>query len=168
MDHDDSGALLELLGTSTSLTQSDTPVLGLVIMTDIKPTDEENVWQGIEDLFMSSPATRALNTALIFLRDMNLPLATLHIQDNIYENNAAGLLKLIKTLDKQASRVMVFGHNPGFTDLANQLSSDMFFENVPTCGMVAFTFDLKKWQSAEFKIARLSYYQFPKNFRNIP
>jgi two-component system alkaline phosphatase synthesis response regulator PhoP len=36
MDHDDSGALLELLGTSTSLTRSDTPVLGLTRRGDLK------------------------------------------------------------------------------------------------------------------------------------
>ena len=120
------------------------------------------------DLLVASPATRAFNTALIFLREMNLPLKTLHVEDHIYESNANALLKVIKEQDKSAERIMIFGHNPGFTDLANQLSDDLFFENVPTCGIVSFTLDIKKWQAAEFKTAKLSYYQFPKDFRNIP
>lgn len=119
------------------------------------------------DLIVSSPATRALSTALIFSRDMNMEPDKIRLADNIYESPAPVLLKVIQGLERSAGRVMLFGHNPGFTDLSNQLSTDMYFENVPTCGIVSFSFDVKKWQDAEPGGAKLNYYQFPKDFKNI-
>ncbi len=119
------------------------------------------------DLLLSSPATRAFNTALIFLREMNLPLDKVQIQDNIYESPATSLIKVIQQQQRSVESIMLFGHNPGFTDLSNQLSSDIFFDNIPTCGIVSFAFDIKKWSDAEFGAGRLNYYQFPKEFKNI-
>lgn len=119
------------------------------------------------ELVVSSPATRSLNTALIFLREMNLSLEQFRVMDNIYESQAAALLKVIHDFDKQYETVMMFGHNPGFTDLCNQLSSDMYFENIPTCGIVSFAFDIKKWSEVKPKTATLSFYQFPKDFKNL-
>ena len=119
------------------------------------------------DLLLSSPATRALNTALIFLREMNLPLTHLQMVDNIYESPAGNILNVVKAIDRSHETVMIFGHNPGFTDLCNQLGSDLYFENVPTCGIVSFVFDIKRWADADFKKGQLSFYQFPKDFKNI-
>src|SRR5688572_3221231 len=84
------------------------------------------------DHIISSPATRALSTAFIFLRAMNLPLSTAAIADDIYESPAGSILKVIRNQDRKIERLMVVGHNPGFTDLANQLTGDMYFENIPT------------------------------------
>ena len=119
------------------------------------------------DHIICSPATRALSTALIFLRAMNLPLTSIALTDDIYESRAENILKVIQKQDKKTERLMAVGHNPGFTDLCNQLTEDMFFENIPTCGIVSFVFDVKKWSDIEFKKGKLNYYQFPKDFKNI-
>lgn len=119
------------------------------------------------DLIVSSPATRSLNTALIFLREMNLELDRFRVSDNIYESPASSLLGVIRAFDKHCNTVMMFGHNPGFTDLSNELSADMYFENIPTCGIVSFVFDVKKWADVEQKGGRLTFYQFPKDFKNV-
>lgn len=119
------------------------------------------------DLVITSAASRAMNTAFIFLRGMNLNTGMLQVHDNIYESAAASILGVVKEQSKGADRVMIFGHNPGFTDLANQLSGEMYFENVPTCGIVSFTFEVKRWTAVQFKTGKLNYFQFPKDFKNI-
>lgn len=121
----------------------------------------------LPDSLLCSPATRAMNTALIFLRELSLPLPSLTLHDNIYESPASSILGVIHNAGRQQARLMVFGHNPGFTDLANQLSGDMFFENIPTCGIVSLSFNVKKWSAVEFKTGTVNYFQFPKEFKNI-
>ena len=38
---------------------------------------------------------------------------------------------------------MLIGHNPGLTDLANDLGCDI--DNIPTCGIVEMEFDTDSW-----------------------
>ena len=60
-----------------------------------------------------------------------------------YASSAGDLLDLIRALDKKLDRVMLFGHNPEFTDLAHQLSSDII--DMPSCAVAEFRFDTKAW-----------------------
>jgi phosphohistidine phosphatase len=120
----------------------------------------------LPELIVTSPATRALNTALIFQRCLGLKLEQVKIDEGIYEAPAEKILLTLQQLPESASRIMVFGHNPGFTNLCNQLS-DVFFDNVPTCGMVSYKHN-GKWKDIQPKKATVNYYQFPKDFRSQP
>ena len=53
------------------------------------------------------------------------------------------MLAVIRALDKKLNRVMLFGHNPEFTDLAHWLSSEII--DMPTSAVVEFDFDTKAW-----------------------
>ena len=48
------------------------------------------------DLILSSTATRALNTALIFARALNFNMGNFVLEKDIYESKAATLLSVIK------------------------------------------------------------------------
>jgi len=61
---------------------------------------------------------------------------------------------------------MLFGHNPSLTNICNYLSDDLFFDDIPTCGIVSYKFDIKKWSDLDEKKGKLNYYQFPKEFKN--
>lgn len=117
-------------------------------------------------LMLSSPATRAMSTALIFARVMGFDMQNLKIDSRIYEINVAKLLALIQQQDDTFSSIMLFGHNPGFTNICNELSDDLFFDNVPTCGIVSFYFDVSSWSEISSKKGKINFYQFPKNFKN--
>ena len=119
----------------------------------------------VPDLIVSSPAARAANTALMFMRHLGLTTQSFAFDDRIYEAPADRLLLVVRSLPESASRVMIFGHNPGFTNLSNVLGENVFFDNVPTCGIVAFDARVSKWKDVEPKKAALQYYQFPKDFR---
>ncbi|MCL4792623.1 MAG: histidine phosphatase family protein, partial [Gammaproteobacteria bacterium] len=57
--------------------------------------------------------------------------------------------------------IIVCGHNPGLTELANRLAgSDI--DNIPTCGMVAIDLDLENWTGISNASGSLQIYDYPK------
>jgi phosphohistidine phosphatase len=122
--------------------------------------------QIVPDVIISSTATRAFNTALIFARTLNFNMANFLIEKDIYEGSVETLLSVIKNQSNQAKSIMLFGHNPAFTNICNELSDNLFFDNVPTCGIVSFNFDIAKWTELTNKKGSLNFQQFPKDFKN--
>lgn len=118
------------------------------------------------DLIISSSATRALSTAMIFARTINFDVKLMKITEQIYECHASDLISLIKAQDNEIDRLMIFCHNPCITDVCNSLTDDVFIDNVPTCGIVQLNFEIKKWIDLEVKKASVGFFQFPKDFRN--
>ena len=53
------------------------------------------------------------------------------------------MLAVIRALDKKLEHVMLFGHNPEFTELAHRLSSEIL--DMPTCAVAEFRFDTTAW-----------------------
>lgn len=118
------------------------------------------------DLVVSSAATRALNTALIFARTLELPSDKFILDHRFYECPAKKMMTQIAEWPDAAERIMLFSHNPGITDLVNLLTDEVFIDNVPTCGIIALQLKIKSWKEIPDQKAKLLYYQFPKDFRN--
>ncbi len=118
------------------------------------------------DLIISSTATRALNTALIFARELEFNMVNFTLEKNIYESKASTLLSVIKKQGDTKNTIMLFGHNPGITDLFNELSKDVYFDNIPTCGIVSLGFDTNSWNEISVENSKLNYQQFPKEYKN--
>ena len=95
------------------------------------------------DLLLSSPALRALTTAQLIAEEIGYKPKDIVADDRLYASDADNLLAVIRALDRNLNRVMLFGHNPEFTDLAHRLSSE--FIEMPTCAIVEFNFDTKAW-----------------------
>jgi phosphohistidine phosphatase len=95
------------------------------------------------DLIISSPATRALVTAEAIAREIGYPEEDIHADERLYGASSFELLEIIQELDNHLDHVMLFGHNPGLTDLVNDLGCDI--DNIPTCGVVKLEFDTDSW-----------------------
>lgn len=117
------------------------------------------------DRFLSSTATRALSTALIFARTMEYDMQRFRLDPNLYECPLTRLFRIIHAQDNDLSSLMIAGHNPCMTEVCNEVSSDHYFENVPTCGIVSFRFNVSKWSEVGRKNGELLFHQFPKNFK---
>ena len=118
------------------------------------------------DVIISSTATRALSTALIFARDLDFNMNNFFLEQKIYEAPMSRLISVIKNLNNEKDSAMLFGHNPGFTNVCNELSADMFYEGIPTCGIVSMKFDIESWNDVKPHSGKLDFYQFPKDFKN--
>ena len=106
------------------------------------------------DLLLSSPALRALTTAQFIAEEVGDKRKDIVVDDRLYASSADDLLAVIRALDKKLHCVMLFGHNPEFTDLAHRLSSEIV--HMPTGAVVEFSFDIKAWSDVgEVKPAKV-------------
>ena len=118
----------------------------------------------IPDLLVSSPAIRAMSTALIFARNFNYPERAITIKASIYEANTEDLIKCIAEFDDSKNNIMLFGHNPGLTNLFTQIS-DSFIDNIPTSGIIGITFEVKTWKDITRVEGKTLFTNFPKEFK---
>jgi phosphohistidine phosphatase len=118
------------------------------------------------DLILTSTATRALSTALIFARAMEFNMENFLMNEKIYESSVANLISIIHKQNDAVNSIMLFGHNPGLTDLCNKLNDDVFIDNISTCGIVNLNFDSDSWKGVAEKKASMGFFQFPKDFKN--
>ena len=117
-----------------------------------------------EPLILSSPATRAYHTAIIFARNMALSLEAIQVRPSLYGISKEELLHELRGLPASVDQVMVFGHNPCHTDFLNRCISHQV-ANIPTTGMVGLDFNMNEWANLEFE-AELRFFDFPKNLKN--
>jgi phosphohistidine phosphatase len=116
----------------------------------------------IPDLLMSSTANRALETAHLFAKGLKYPVEKIQVKDALYnEMSEEALLYIIRQVDNQYSSLMLFGHNPVFTDLASYLIED-FQEDIPKSGIVGIEFALKEWKAIAPRSGKLMLFEFPK------
>lgn len=97
------------------------------------------------DVMISSPASRALYTALFIADEWGYPEAEIHLEKRLYHASAEQILTVISE-QKTADSIVIFGHNPGFTELVNFFSED-YLDNLSTCGVFAFTFEMESWSN---------------------
>lgn len=118
------------------------------------------------DLILSSTATRAISTALIFSRALKLSSEQIALETKLYEASVSTLFAVMQKQNNDHHKILVFGHNPGLTEFCNELSTDIYFDNLPTCSIASYQFNIMNWKDLSEKKGSLNFYQFPKNFNN--
>jgi phosphohistidine phosphatase len=114
------------------------------------------------DAAFSSPACRALHTAMIVLREFKYPLANFRVTEALYDFSGSGVADFVQGLDDQWNKVIIFGHNYAFTNIANQWG-DRPIGNLPTAGLAQLTFDTDRW--ADVQKGSTKHLLFPKELR---
>jgi len=104
----------------------------------------------IPDEIITSPAARALHTATIVARVLNFPLYKLTIDEDLYLAEKEALLKSIARIDNNIENLMIVGHNPGLTELANCFLSFPLVE-LATASCVRIVFNVKHWNELHSK-----------------
>lgn len=110
----------------------------------------------------SSYAARALGTAKIFKERLEVEDNDFTVKKELYTFDSRSLLEIIRSCGDDVDTLMIFGHNPAITKVANQLGSEQF-SNVPTTGLCMIEFGAKKWK--EVKDGETLLYLFPKHLR---
>lgn len=113
--------------------------------------------------FYSSPATRALHTALIFAQNFQMPAAQIALKDELYDCYAHDLFEVIKNSEDLADTVFYFAHNPAITDFVNKVTATDI-TNVPTTGVVSITFDIAYWRELNSD-GKLIQFEYPKRLK---
>lgn len=113
------------------------------------------------DLIISSPAKRALKTAKIIAEEIGYPKKRISVHKSLYLQGTKAILKVIQHIDDAHESAMLFGHNPDFTELAEQLS-DYQVDNIPTCGIFCIDFNVDSWQGVDEAKAVFAFFDYPK------
>jgi phosphohistidine phosphatase len=114
------------------------------------------------DLLLSSPARRALSTARTIARKIGYERSEIATDERLYLASPGLLLEIVREQKADLGSVMLFGHNPGFTRLANLLTGERI-DNVPTCGFVEIALAGAGWPATDPESGRLVHFDFPKN-----
>lgn len=115
-------------------------------------------------LVLTSPATRALQTARLVAHEIGYPHEFLQREADLYLASPAEILQVLSRQDDSFNDLLVCGHNPGLTDLANQLTGARI-DNIPTCGLAVIEAPIRTWSelSAGGTLLR---FDFPRQARS--
>lgn len=113
------------------------------------------------DLMISSPAKRALKTAGIIAEEIGFPIKKIVATESIYTAGVPDLLAVIRNIDDSFHHVMIYGHNPGFTMLAEHLTHHRV-ENIPTCGIYCLGFNIDSWKEVSEGQGTFIFFDYPK------
>ncbi len=116
----------------------------------------------VPDAIITSPAVRAISTALIFARTIDFNQARLSIVPHLYHSNELTYLDIIAEMDNKINTLMLFAHNPVITNTANRLTQEVI-EHVPTSGIVGISNNCDTWEKFVASTGKLVLFSFPKN-----
>jgi phosphohistidine phosphatase len=115
----------------------------------------------IPSLLISSPACRALHTATIFSRTLKVSCENMVIEERIYPGSINEILNVIEHISDKYDSIMIFGHNPASTGLANHFLKHTI-DNLPTAGVVTLNFNGDSWKNLKDKQPNSENIDYPK------
>ena len=117
---------------------------------------------GVEpDLIICSPAKRTRQTAEYFYDKLKYDERKVEFDKRIYESTAEDVMQVIREVDPKVKTLVIIGHNPSLTNLANMFAENSIDE-VPTTGVVWLEFTLKDWEIYKLTHCKLKAFLTPK------
>jgi phosphohistidine phosphatase len=115
------------------------------------------------DAFVSSPAKRAKKTAELFCEIYKVPEKSIQFIPALYHAHCSTFFDVVCALDDTFNNVAIFSHNPGITEFADMLSTEIEIDNMPTCSIFGIKVFTNHW--ANFKSAKKEFllFDYPKN-----
>ncbi len=110
----------------------------------------------------SSTSQRTRETIVPFIESQGLPLDKIHYEKDLYHGMPQDYEYIIQNLESTQDHIMVVGHNPGITTIADRCSK-AYIDNVPTCGFLILQTEINDWQSFSFYNCTLVNMIIPKS-----
>lgn len=114
------------------------------------------------DKLVSSDAVRAKTTANIFVENLNIEKSICTLNHSLYDFSGEKLIQIIQSTSNAINNLIVFGHNNAITSFVN-LYGDVYFDNIPTCGVCILEFDITNWEN--LKPGKTVKTVFPKHLK---
>ena len=111
---------------------------------------------------LTSPAFRALETALIFASEFGADADKVVMKSEIYyKMSLQNLMSFLSGIDEEEELVTLFGHNPSFTQIANTLSKEGC-DMMPKSGVICISFKIMTWSDIGRNNGRIEYFLKPE------
>jgi phosphohistidine phosphatase len=115
------------------------------------------------DSILTSPASRAINTAEIFAKELNFS-KNLTPNQYIYEPFVNAIVETLSYTYDDNNTVALFGHNPGVSTLAYTLCNAKI--QMKTCSIIEIEFSCDSWLDISKNNAKFISYTKPKDLIN--
>lgn len=116
----------------------------------------------VPDVYISSHAFRALETALIFAKELEHNPDRIVIRKKLYFNiNFNNLKEIFSELSDKATTVILFGHNPSFTEIPDRLCRTGC-DFLPKSGMVSLLFKTDSWNDLIHEKGKQEFFMKPE------
>lgn len=116
------------------------------------------------DFVISSTALRAKTTAECVSEQLSYDIDAIQYDQEIYEASVRSLLAVINNLEDNHNCVLVFGHNPTHTYLAEYLTKEAI-GNIPTGGAVGIDFEFDSWKLVSEGTGKMIWFEYPKKLQ---
>jgi phosphohistidine phosphatase len=112
-------------------------------------------------IILTSPAFRALETALIFAGEFGIDPDKIIMNSNLYfKMSLQNLPSVLSSINEDAEVVTIFGHNPSFTQIANSLCVEGC-DIIPKTGIIAISFKIMMWSDIGRNNGKTEYFLKP-------
>ena len=114
------------------------------------------------DAMITSSALRALATCQSIALELNFNIENIKIDKNIYGATKEVLKKIISKADNKIDRLAIFGHNPTFHMLSEEIYGKTI-SSFPPCAAIFVKFETSQWKDC-FKCDReVLFFDWPEN-----
>ena len=110
----------------------------------------------------SSSSVRTFETSKFFIE--RIKFDQIKYDDSLYHSSSFSILNLIRNYSDNFSSVAIIAHNPGLTNLINELTN-IDLDNLPTTGIAEIDFNCIKWNDISLNNGNLIQIKFPKQLK---
>lgn len=96
------------------------------------------------DIVITSPAIRALHTAVILVKEIDLEFNKVIINKGLYTFSSKSVEIVLRTIPDKFDYVIFVGHNPAFTEIINKMTKRKI-DNLPTASWAKIIFNEDNW-----------------------
>jgi phosphohistidine phosphatase len=114
------------------------------------------------DIFISSPAKRALKTCKAFCIEYKKKEDNIIIEDELYHAGVETFYKVIHAIPDKYETAAIFSHNPGITEFVNSLGLEVKVDNMPTCAIFGVKLISGSWKNFLKGEKEFLFFQYPK------
>jgi len=112
-------------------------------------------------VFITSPAFRALETAIIFAGELGINSDDIILNSSVYNKMSLKNLPIILGgINEDSNTVTLFGHNPSFSEIANSLSVEGC-DYIPKTGIICISFKIRSWSEISRTRGKTEYFLKP-------
>jgi len=108
----------------------------------------------VPDLLIASAAKRTAETADIFARELEIPTRRVRQDELLYLASADNLLTAIQATGPRIEHLMLVGHNPGISVLANAFAPAAELGEFATGAACTLEFDARTWPGVDVGAAK--------------
>ena len=113
-------------------------------------------------IMITSPAFRAVETALIFAEEFGVEPEKIKLNSQLYFKLIfSNLHKVISSVSEDVDSITLFGHNPSFTEISNNLCKEGC-DFIPKSGIVGISFNIMTWSEIKANTGKLEYFLKPE------